>query len=262
MPVAHTTTTTTTKRHRKVGHSLLLASLATATALSSTAVASAEEHSNPPASQGNYERFTSPSEPGTYPHNIHQNRNSLAWRQQAAMSAFIDAGYTSEQAAGMVGNMTVESGVEPTMAENGYAFPSYRGWGLVQWTYVRNEAIVDHVKNELGDKFYTNNPDDLSPHDWLKLFELQIDYVIWELDNEFADQGEKIRAAETAEESAHIFLEEYEIPAGIEQQKPIRGDLAEKHQEVSEAINSLRGLQDSLGLTVPDYILDHMPTSY
>lgn len=156
------------------------------------------------------------------------DRSNPAWRQQIAMQAFVSAGFTPEQSAGIVGNMITESGVEPARAEVGKAFPSTWGWGLVQWTFSRNTTVVNKVKSELGAKFYTNNPSSLSDDEWVSLMELQVSHTIHELDTTHKHAGDPLRNATTASEASSIFLEKFEVPADIPGNRPIRAAQAEE----------------------------------
>ena len=156
------------------------------------------------------------------------DRSNPAWRQQIAMQAFVSSGYTPEQAAGIVGNMITESGVEPTKAEIGKAFPSTWGWGLVQWTYDRNTTIVNKVKDELGAKFYTNDPSTLSDDEWISLMELEVGHVNKELETTHKRAGDPLKKAKTAAEASSIFLEKFEIPADIPGNRPTRAAQAEE----------------------------------
>ena len=63
--------------------------------------------------------------------------------EQKVFTFFVAAGYTKEQAAGVVGNMITESSVEPALLQGdvpgkvtpaSVAVGSPLGWGLVQWT--------------------------------------------------------------------------------------------------------------------------------
>lgn len=141
------------------------------------------------------------------------DRTNPAWRQQTVMAKLVERGYTPEQAAGMVGNMITESGVEPTQHERGYPFPSDRGWGLVQWTHSRNHEIVAKVKSELGAKYYTNDADSLSEKEWMTLLDFQVDYVVHELETSHKSVGEGIKNADTAAEASDVFLYKFERPA-------------------------------------------------
>lgn len=156
------------------------------------------------------------------------NRTNPAWRQQIAMKGLVSSGWTPEQAAGLVGNMITESGVEPARAEIGYAFPSTRGWGLIQWTYSRNVSIVAEVKKVLGDKFYTNDPSTLSDEEWMKLMEFQLGYVNHELETSHANVGAELKATKTAAEASYVVLAKFEIPQDIAGNAPIRAAQSEE----------------------------------
>lgn len=60
--------------------------------------------------------------------------------QQKVFNYFVGRGYTKEQAAGILGNMIHESGVEPMKLQGGATVSSAvavgnpNGWGIVQWT--------------------------------------------------------------------------------------------------------------------------------
>lgn len=162
------------------------------------------------------------------------DRSNPAWRQQIAMEAFVSAGYSPEQSAGIVGNMITESGVEPAQAEIGKAFPSDWGWGLVQWTFGRNTTIVNKVKDELGNKYYTNDPGTLSDDEWVELMELQVAHVIEELETTHAHAGGPLKEATTAEQASSIFLEKFEVPADIPGNRPVRAAQAEEVLRIYE----------------------------
>lgn len=162
------------------------------------------------------------------------DRSNPAWRQQVAMEAFVSAGYSPEQSAGIVGNMITESGVEPTQAEIGKAFPSDWGWGLVQWTFGRNTTIVNKVKDELGAKYYTDDPASLNDDEWVELMELQVSHVIEELETTHAHAGEPLKASSTPEEASSIFLEKFEVPADIPGNRPVRAAQAKEVLRIYE----------------------------
>lgn len=155
------------------------------------------------------------------------DRTNIIWREQTVVEALIEGGFTEEMAAGIVGNMHYESGIEPARAEVGYPFPSDRGWGLVQWTFTRNTQLVNKVKSELGPKYYTNDPRSLTDDEWLELLELQINHIFWEAEGGYKAIFDDMRAASSVTEASTIFLERYEIPADIAGQRPIRAAMAE-----------------------------------
>lgn len=163
------------------------------------------------------------------------DRTNPAWRQQIAMEGLVNSGWTPEQAAGMVGNMITESGVEPTKAEIGKAFPSTWGWGLVQWTFDRNTTVVEKVKSDLGAKFYTNDPNKLTDEEWISLMELELSHVNWEFENTHSHVGDAMEKAKTAEEASNVFLEKFEIPADIPGNRPTRAAQSKEVLKMYEA---------------------------
>lgn len=86
-----------------------------------------------------------------------------AVKTRAVMDAFVNKGYTVEQAAGIVGNILAESGMKEWNIENGWQDTSrgnrswadvhYSGIGLMQWTYGNRDEFEIFVGNYL-----TNTP--------------------------------------------------------------------------------------------------------
>lgn len=64
-----------------------------------------------------------------------------------------DKGLTPEQAAGVMGNLKVESGFDPFNQENSQSWPN-GGWGIAQWTGGRRDTLSAAVIAELGAEFY------------------------------------------------------------------------------------------------------------
>jgi hypothetical protein len=69
-------------------------------------------------------------------------------REQQAFDYFVSKGYTPEQAAGMVGNLTNESGLRPTAINPNDAGPGRDSEGIAQW----NRTRLDNLKNFAADK--------------------------------------------------------------------------------------------------------------
>ncbi len=128
---------------------------------------------------------------------------------QQVMDYLVAKGYTPAQAAGIVGNMYAESGVQPQRLQNtpngvttpADAIPSWKrkqGWGLVQWTPV--DKVIDAIKAEGKD------PND--PH-------AQLDFLIEQLSPNGSEHvaGNALRAATTPETAARVFLRLFERPA-------------------------------------------------
>lgn len=140
---------------------------------------------------------------------------------EQAWNFFLDAGYTPQQVAGILGNIQVESQMNPFLAENNTGTPRIGyGWGLVQWTGSRHTAIRDRVLAEptLGSRYYVAAPGyTVFPQgftqeeiDALTLFELK--YVREELQTGYKAVDTELRAAKDVTEATLIFLNKYEIP--------------------------------------------------
>lgn len=89
---------------------------------------------------------------------------------ERAWNFFIQAGLTPEQAAGVMGNLMVESGMIPDNQQNGSPWPS-GGWGIAQWTNPERRDSIAKAVQDAGLP-YTNEqtpPDQVVP---LLLFQL------------------------------------------------------------------------------------------
>lgn len=99
----------------------------------------------------------------------------------------IGKGLSKEQAAGIAGNLSVESGFIPDNQEDSQQFPN-GGWGIAQWTSSRRTEISAAVQK--AGLPYTNEKTPANLVDKLLLFELN---YLW---NEANDRGDldKLRA--------------------------------------------------------------------
>jgi len=139
--------------------------------------------------------------PGTVSSLIGKNNQEKAFRFLVAK------GLTAEQAAGVVGNLIVESGVIPDNQEDSETFPS-GGWGIAQWTASRRDEISAAVlKAGLP---YTNEATPADKLDALLLFELN---YMWD---EATERGDivKLKKETTVAGAAQSWLDNFEI-AGI-----------------------------------------------
>jgi hypothetical protein len=111
--------------------------------------------------------------------------------QKYAYNFFIAKGYEPHQAAGIVGNLMAESGLNPTVkpGDNGTAF------GIAQW---RGDDRFGKLKSMYGE-------------DWTKL-DNQLAFVDWELNNTYKKVGDKLRKTSNVTEAGKIFTNEYEKP--------------------------------------------------
>ena len=119
-----------------------------------------------------------------------------------AYNYFIDQGWTPAQAAGIVGNLQAESGINlniNTVGDNGKAY------GIAQWHPDRQEKFKkvfgkDIRQSSLGE---------------------QLAFVNWELENTENKAGRMLRTADSAEQAAIIFDRYYERSAGLHTNKRI-----------------------------------------
>ena len=121
-----------------------------------------------------------------------------------------DLKLTPAQAAGIVGNMAAESGVEnarPQGSRPGVKAPlkvdGVTGYGLVQWTSKgRQQALADFAKSRGAD---------LS-----KPLSMNIEYQFFlkEFQGSYGKVLSQIRQAQDVKTASTIFMQQYEIPAG------------------------------------------------
>lgn len=127
---------------------------------------------------------------------------------ERAFKFFLSVGYTAEWAAGIVGNMIAESGVEPQRLQgtpSGTITPAAEvprrntGWGLVQWTPAHK--FIDAVG--------VASADDMG---------VQLDFLYKQLEGTAPSSNEKsagdqLKQTTTVEDAAKIFMTKYERPA-------------------------------------------------
>lgn len=113
-------------------------------------------------------------------------------RTSYAMNYFMNKGLSREAAAGLVGNLMRESGLNPmALNKNGGAY------GIAQWLGPRKKKLFET---------YGNNPS----------FEQQLDYVWNELNSTHKKGLEMLRASKTVDEAARNAFGYYEFSAGPE----------------------------------------------
>ena len=121
-----------------------------------------------------------------------------------------DLKITAAQAAGIVGNMIAESGVEngrpqntPAGTKGPLVVDGVTGYGIVQWTSKgRQQALYDYAKSK--------------GHDMSKPLTMDIEYQFFlkEFRGDYGYVLDQIRNAKTVKESSTIFMQQYEVPAG------------------------------------------------
>lgn len=121
--------------------------------------------------------------------------NSLSTRQQYLVAKLRAEGFSDAQAAGIVGSLMQESGINPT-AVNASSGAS----GIAQWLGPRKREF---------EKQYGMSPDKAP-------FEQQVNFMLWELRNTEKRSGDLLKRAGTAEQAAQIHAWEYERPGVAE----------------------------------------------
>ena len=148
----------------------------------------------------NNEEFIGPPDPKTLPR---VTTESLEYGSAEYIIKRLkdDHGLTEIAAIGVVGNLQVESGLDPKSEQGGGG----RGRGIAQWTKGTKFGRWDTTEINLVDYAKERGRD---PYD----LDLQIDFIAHEL-NELPYLGKKpLMEATTIEESTKIFMNEYEKP--------------------------------------------------
>jgi hypothetical protein len=122
-------------------------------------------------------------------------------KELAAMEYFISQGYTPEQAAGIVGNLTKESGMRTDARNPNDGGPGKDSVGLAQWNRERLEGL-ERFAGERGTSKYD--------------FETQLAYVDYELRNSERTAGNSLRGSTDAGGAA-LAMTRYERFKGYEQ---------------------------------------------
>lgn len=117
--------------------------------------------------------------------------------QQQAYQFLIAQGYSPVAAAGIVGNLVQESGVNPTVnpGDSGSAH------GIAQWRGDRWAGLQDYARQNKG------SVNDLNT---------QLGYLDYELRNRYGDTYQKLMNARTPGDAAGAFALGYERPKGAE----------------------------------------------
>lgn len=117
--------------------------------------------------------------------------------KQSAFSYLVAKGYSPSAAAGIVGNLVQESGVNPVVnpGDSGTAH------GIAQWRGDRYTGLIDFAKNNNASANELNT---------------QLDYLDNELRGKYGSTFEKVMSAKTPEDAAAAFALGYERPKGAE----------------------------------------------
>jgi hypothetical protein len=119
-------------------------------------------------------------------------------RPEEAQAFFESKGWSPEQAAGIVGNLVVESGLRTDIVGDGG-----RAYGIAQWHPDRQAKF----REVYGKDIRQSN------------FQEQLEFVNWELNNSEAAAGRRLRGATSAQDAAAIVDQYYERSAGIHRQQ-------------------------------------------
>lgn len=116
---------------------------------------------------------------------------------EKAQAFFESRGWTREQAAGIVGNIAVESGFDPNASGDGGD-----AWGLAQWNKRYSPDRVANFERVMKTPLRGST------------FEQQLEFIDWELKNTEKAAGNLLRGATTAAEAAQIVDSKYERSDG------------------------------------------------
>ncbi|HET6741542.1 MAG TPA: phage tail tip lysozyme, partial [Kribbella sp.] len=136
---------------------------------------------------------------------------SGANNQQKAFNYLVSQGWTKEQAAGMVGNMISESGVEPLLLNDGTptgtktqpadAVGKQSAWGVVQW-YPAKKIITASRNLGIDDKT-------------IGTLAYQLDFLNKQLHGQgpvaLKAVGDAVKATTTVDDAAYVFAEKFEV---------------------------------------------------
>ncbi|MDO4684625.1 MAG: phage tail tip lysozyme [Candidatus Saccharibacteria bacterium] len=154
--------------------------------------------------------------------------------EQKILNFFMRKGLSLAQAAGIVGNMMVESRLQPNIREGGqlvgedYVPENGVGFGLVQWTFdARQKPLVAHIQG-LG----------------VPITDLggQLSFVWEELNGKWLPTLNKLRATDDPVEAAIIVHNEYEVSAqSAAQVRATRGKNAQEVYDKYKDADALAG---------------------
>ena len=126
-------------------------------------------------------------------------------KPEEAQAFFESKGWTKEQAAGIVGNLVVESGLRTDAVGDGG-----KAYGIAQWHPDRQQNFKNYAGKDIRQS----------------TFQEQLEFVNWELNNTEKAAGNRLRGAVSAEDAAAIVDEHYERSAGIHRQERIANSSA------------------------------------
>jgi LysM repeat protein len=123
-----------------------------------------------------------------------------AGNAKIALDYFIQQGWSSEQAAGIVANLQAES--TPNLNTDAVG-DGGKAYGIAQWHRPRQQDF----SRVMGKPLQGSSLQD------------QLEFVQWELNNTEANAGRRLKSAKTAEDAAAIVDQYYERSSGAHRQK-------------------------------------------
>jgi murein DD-endopeptidase MepM/ murein hydrolase activator NlpD len=163
-----------------------------------------------------------------------------------------DLGLTADQAAGIVGNMVAESGVENARPQNTppgtkgvLKVDDVTGYGIVQWTSRgRQQALADYAKSKGADLSKPLSMD------------IEYQFFLKELKSDYASVLSQIKQAKDVKTASTIFMQQYEVPEGhkteakimerYNKSKPIYDKLAKGEGKATEGPGTYIGDPDGV----------------
>jgi hypothetical protein len=128
-----------------------------------------------------------------------------------------DLGLTADQAAGIVGNMAAESGVENARVQGSrpgekgvLKVDGKTGYGIVQWTSMgRQQALADYAKSRGAD---LNKPLSMN---------IEYQFFLKEFKGKYGHVLSQLKQAKDVKTASTIFMQQYEVPAGYKTEAKI-----------------------------------------
>ena len=122
---------------------------------------------------------------------------SVEGRIEYAMDFFTGRGFTQEAAAGIVGNLLAESGINPKSKQYGGG----PGRGIAQWTVdQRWQTFLKFAKNRKLD------PESL---------DAQLRFIIHEMPSQMGEDANSIKTMTDQNQAAKLFMDKYERPGTL-----------------------------------------------
>ena len=164
-----------------------------------------------------------------------------------------DLGLTADQAAGIVGNMAAESGVENARVQGSrpgekgvLKVDGKTGYGIVQWTSQgRQQALADYAKSRGADLSKPLSMD------------IEYQFFLKEFKGKYGHVLSQIKQARDVKTASTIFMQQYEVPAGYKTEakimerynmsKPIYDKLALGQGKATEGAGTYIGAPTNIG---------------